>query len=84
MDWKPPVPGRTKMGKRSFPKIETVGLVLPASITEIGEGALEYISNLKNIYYAGTKEDFAKIKIGKNNTKINGLFGKAKIYYGCK
>lgn len=84
MAWKPPVPGRTKMGKRSFPKIETVGLIIPTSITEIGDGALEYIPNLKSIYYAGTKEDFAKIKIGKNNPKINGLFGKVKIIYKSK
>ena len=81
MAWKPPVPGRTKMGKRSFPKIETVGIILPASITEISDAAFEYVSNLKNIYYAGTKEEFAKINVGKNNPKINGIFGKAKIYY---
>jgi hypothetical protein len=81
MAWKPPVPGRTKMGRRSFPKIEKVGLIIPRSITAINDSALEYIPNLKNIYYAGTKEEFAKIKIGKNNPKINGLFGKAKIHY---
>ena len=84
MAWKTPIEGRTKMGKRSFNKIETVGLIIPASVTEIDDGAFEYITNLKNIYYAGTKEDFAKIKIGKNNPKINGLFGKAKIYFNCK
>ena len=81
MVWKTPIEGRTKMGKLIFPKIETVGLIIPASVTEIDDGAFEYIPNLKNIYYAGTKEDFAKIKIGKNNPKINGLFGKAKIHY---
>ena len=84
MAWKPPVPGRTKMGKRCFPKIETVGVMIPASVTEIGDGAFEYVYNLKNIYYAGSKADFEKIRIGKNNPKINGLFGRAKIYYDYK
>ena len=81
MAWKPPVEGRTKMGKRSFPKIETVSLLLPASGTEIGEGALEYITNLKHVYYGGTKEEWAKVKIGKNNPKLTALFGKATIHY---
>lgn len=84
MAWKPPVPGITKMGRRSFPKIEKVGLIIPKSVTAINEGALEYIPNLKNIYYAGSKEDFAKIQVGKNNPKINGVFGKAKIHYNHK
>jgi hypothetical protein len=81
MAWKPTVPGRTKMGRRCFPKIEKVGLIIPKSVTAINDGALEYISNLKNIYYAGSKEDFAKIRIGKSNRKINGIFGRAKIHY---
>jgi len=84
MAYNPPIEGRTKMGKRSFNKIETVGLIIPVSVTEISESALEYIPNLKSIYYAGSKEDFAKIKIGKNNPKINGIFGKAKIFYNYK
>jgi beta-aspartyl-dipeptidase (metallo-type) len=28
-----------------------------------------------------TKEEFAKIRIGKDNPKITGIFGKAKIHY---
>ena len=84
MVWKPTINDTVRIGRLVFPKIEKVGLIIPASVTEIGDGALKYIPNLKNIYYAGTKEEFAKIKIGKNNPKINGIFGRIKIVYNSK
>ena len=79
--WKTPLEGRTKIGKRIFPKIETVGLIIPESVTEIGESAFEYVPLLKHIYYEGSAKEWKKITIGKNNPKITGIVGKAKIHF---
>ena len=46
------------------------GIILPASLTEIGEAAFELCDNLTDVYYAGTAEQWAKVKIGEQNDSL--------------
>ena len=57
-------------------------VTIPQNVTVIGARAFMGCDSLKDIYYGGSKADWAKIKIGKDNPKLNGLIGKAKIHYG--
>ena len=50
-------------------------------MTEIGECAFDICTNITDIYYEGSKYDWARIDIGKGNAKLNGLFGRAKIHF---
>ena len=51
------------------------------NVTNIGGYAFKNCKSLKNVYYLGTKEDWLKINIEKDNSKLTGVFGKAKIHF---
>ena len=53
------------------------GITIPTSVTSISNAALLGCANLKAVYYAGTAEDWSKIKIGSENNALN----KDIIYY---
>ena len=53
---------------------------IPKSVKTIKKGAFIYCDSLKTVYYASTKSNWKKIKIGKKNTKLT----KAKRYYNSK
>ena len=56
-------------------------IVIPKSVTEIHEDAF-WGTNLQNIYYAGTKEDWQNIKIIKNDTDFHDLvWQSASVHY---
>ena len=54
---------------------------IPLSVTKISNRAFYLCDGLKDIYYEGSKSDWAKIDIGKDNPKLNGLLGRAKIHF---
>ena len=58
-------------------------VLIPKSITKILLGAFKGCKNLKMICYGGSEEDWNKIKIDKDNNKLNGLIGKAKLICHC-
>ena len=60
---------------------DIVSVTLPMSVTCIGEGAFAGCKNLKDIYYYGSRNEWKKITIEKNNAKFKSIFGKAKIHY---
>ncbi len=53
-------------------------LKIDRQITGICDGAFNNCANLKNIYYAGTEENWNKISINQNN---NSLIGVTKHFY---
>lgn len=55
-----------------------IGVIIPSTVTFIGEEAFEFSSRLKNIYYRGTKEEWEKIT--KENSK-DISFNNALKYY---
>lgn len=42
-------------------------VAIPESVTSIGDSAFNYCSLLKDVYYSGTEEQWAKIQMGVNN-----------------
>ena len=52
-------------------------IVIPNSITTIGNFEFYGCSSLKDVYYTGSKEEWAKISIGSNNSDLTG----ATIHY---
>lgn len=61
-----------------------VSVTLPRSIREIRNNAFLECSSLTDIYYGGSRDDWKKIAIGKDNKKLTSLFGGAKIHYNSK
>jgi len=60
--------GVTTLGENTFSDCSSLSLVtLSKSVTNIKDGAFKGCDNLKAIKYYGTKEDFEKITIGKDN-----------------
>lgn len=56
--------GITKIGHATFNNCQSLNTIsIPVSVTEIGQCAFEYCIGLTDIYYAGSEEDWAKIKI---------------------
>ena len=58
--------------------IETV--TIPDSVVSIGKGAFIGCENLKDVYYAGTRDDWEKINIESNNSALTN----ATIYFDGK
>ena len=52
-------------------------ITIPDSVTSIGGFAFSGCSALKDVYYAGSEEDWAKISIGISNTYLTD----ATIHY---
>ena len=50
------------------------------SVTSIGDEAFAYCSNLKDVYYAGSQEEWKQIKIGSSNSRLTS----ATIHYNHK
>ncbi len=46
---------------------DMVSVVIPASVTKIGDYVFELCVNLRNVYYAGTEEQWAQITVGQEN-----------------
>ena len=71
-----------KLPLLEFPNCKNlVGIVIPASVTEIPANAFNDCTSLKNVYFCGSKKDWKAIKI---NEKGNQPFLKAKIHYDYK
>ena len=78
-------PNITEIDYCTFSECENIRkLTLPKSIKEIKWEAFKDCTNLSTIYYEGSKSDWKQIKIGKGNPKLNGLFGKAIIYFNSE
>lgn len=54
-------------------------VVLPASITAVGEYAFYNCNSLKNVEYAGTKEQWTSVNVGDNNDPLVALMGKTPV-----
>ena len=55
--------GTIKIGDEAFHTTPLTEIVIPATVTAIGEEAFDYCSELTNIYYTGTEEQWSKIII---------------------
>ena len=75
--------GMTTVGVAAYmEKANVTNVVLPESVTSIGDSAFENCDALTDICYGGSKADWAKIQIGKKKPKLTSLFGKATIHFG--
>lgn len=45
-------------------------VIIPNSVSIIGDGAFRWCDDLKNVFYSGTKEEWNKIEIGSNNESL--------------
>ncbi|MBQ8448668.1 MAG: leucine-rich repeat protein [Clostridia bacterium] len=80
-----PPSGITSIGAYAFEVCKSLTSIrIPRSVTVIGEEAFNICNNLNDIYYEGSKSEWARISIGKGNAKLTSLFGKAKIHYNSK
>jgi hypothetical protein len=52
-------------------------ITLPLSLTELEYGVFDSCDNLTDVYYAGTAEQWAKVKIGEQNEPLLN----AKIHF---
>jgi hypothetical protein len=69
--------GVTYIGKGAFSGIENAKLYLPSSIAQIDNQALYGFLDPIGIYFDGTKEDWAEVKIGsENKVLVNVIFEK--------
>ena len=63
--------GVTSIGYYAFRYCDSLTTVtIPDSVTSIGESAFRYCDSLTDVYYTGTEEDHAFIKIGSSNTPL--------------
>ena len=58
--------GVTEIDKSAFTSTELASVTIPASVTYIGEEAFEDCTSLKEIRYAGTKDQWDDVEKGKN------------------
>ena len=73
--------GVTSVRKRTFKACYSLtSVVIPDSVTSIETQAFDYCRSLTDIYYSGTKEQWAAIEIGEDN---DPLFN-ATIHYNSK
>lgn len=69
----------TTIGNYAFVHGESLAsITIPNSVKSIGDSAFTYCSNIKDVYYSGSKDDWGNIKIGKNNE----VFNFANFHYG--
>ena len=69
----------TSIGKYAFYYCTSLtSTTIPDSVTSIGDCAFNGCSSLKDVYYSGTQEQWKKISIGSNNSRLTS----AKIHYG--
>ena len=82
--------GVRSIGDYSFYVCDRLSVVvIPASVTEIGEGAFAFCDSLAEVYYAGSAEDWEKIRIARGNDSLlaaelctdadTGLFSSAAL-----
>lgn len=64
--------GVTVIGSNAFKGTSVSTLVLPSTLTEVGEGAFGGIEKINDIVYGGTEEKWTIIKIGENNPALMG------------
>ncbi len=69
--------GVTSIGMSAFPGCVLETLTLPSSITRIGSKAFEEC-DIDDVYYAGTKEDWAQVEQGTDNGEA---FDNAEMHY---
>ncbi len=73
--------GVTTVGEYAFAECYNLEKVyMSDSVKKIGKGAFDNCNSLKKVYYSGTKNQWKKIKIGKDNKSLTG----AKIIYNAK
>ncbi len=64
--------GVTTIGSNAFHNCKgLVSITIPKTVTSIGTGAFQNCTNLLNVYYTGTAEEWARIVIGKNNSRLD-------------
>ena len=74
------IPSSVKeIGFRAFQNTKLKSINFPESLTYLGFSVFENCKNLKDIYYAGSKESWSKINISSSS---NDELYKAKIHYG--
>ena len=71
--------GVTSIGGSAFSGCEGLtSITIPDSVTSIGEDAFWNCTSLKDVYYSGTQEQWKKISIGSDNSRLTS----ATIHYG--
>ena len=60
----------TSIGSRAFYNCSLTSVTIPSSVTSIKDRAFSGCTNLKDVYYPGTEEEWKKISIGSYNTKL--------------
>ncbi len=59
----------TSIGNYAFRGCNVKSIILPASVTQIGEGAFDQ-SRLTDVYYVGTQAQWNAVQIGSSNEKL--------------
>lgn len=70
--------GITGIGDEAFygcSSLKSIGI--PASVSSIGSGAFQYCYELTDVYYAGTREQWSKVRLGAENSCLQN----AAIHY---
>jgi hypothetical protein len=57
--------------------VSLVSVVIPQSVSSIGQSAFSVCTSLTNVYYVGSEEQWKNISIGYNNSKLTS----ATIHY---
>lgn len=70
--------GVTEIGASAFEGCSLTEIRLPDSVTEIGKCAFQNCANLKDLYYAGTREQWNDINISKGNEDLQNI----EIHFG--
>ncbi len=65
--------GVTYIGKGAFSGIENARLYLPSTINQIADMALYGFEDPSGIYYAGSREDWKKVKVGSENKVLANI-----------
>lgn len=59
--------GVTSIGSGTFQYCSLTSIAIPKSVTSIGQYAFYTYNKLKDVYYAGSEEEWKKISIGRDN-----------------
>ena len=66
--------GVIEIKQEAFEDCDTLEkIVIPKDVVAIRYGAFDGCSNLKTVYYTGSKEEWGKISIGQNNSEIEDV-----------